>query len=122
MAWVVAIDAMGDDVDGMGDCHRWYWVMPLMAWGDAIDGIGRCHRWYWVMPSMPWVMPSMASSMAINGVPRRLESSQAQAPASSSWLSTARAKSSMEPLARLAPDPTTAQHNNLRPARAGRRA
>jgi len=84
------------------------WVMTSMAWGvaidamsDAIDGMGGCHRWYWVLPSMPWVMPSMASSMAINGVPRRLESSQAQAPASSSWLSTARAKSSMEPLARL---------------------
>ena len=105
------------------------WVMPSMAWvvaidakSDAIDGMGGCHRWYWVMPSMPWVMPSMASSMAINRVPRRRESCQAQAPASSSWLSRARAKPSMEPLARLAPDPTTAQHNNLRPASAGRRA
>ncbi len=69
--------------------HQRHPGKPSQAMTDAIDGIGGCHRWYWVLPSMPWVMPSMASSMAINGVPRRRESCQAEASASSSQPSTA---------------------------------
>src|SRR5258708_39660843 len=83
MAWVVAID-------GMGRCHRWYRCLPSMAWVLAFDGMGACHRWYWVLPPMPWVMPSMLLTMAINGVPRRRESCQSLAPASTSQPAPAR--------------------------------